>query len=219
MAARHNQSLALDAETGERSQRGRLGLLSRRLARALTGVEGQEPAGGGELSRWLLDERGAVGTEVLPRFAVARRGYECAAVDEHVGELEQEIAALHEEAADLRARAGSRDEVADEIKRIGEQTSAVLIAAHEQREEMLRAARAEADRCMADATSGASAVTSEAEARLRELEAEKEAIDRERERLLEDVQVVSAALAAVAQSAHERIAPKSQDAAAQPEAE
>ena len=93
MAARHNQSLALDAETGERSQRGRLGLLSRRLARALTGVEGQEPAGGGELSRWLLDERGAVGTEVLPRFAVARRGYECAAVDEHVGELEQEIAA------------------------------------------------------------------------------------------------------------------------------
>jgi DivIVA domain-containing protein len=208
MAARHNRSVALDAGPASRSSRGRLGLLGQRLARAWTGVEDQEPERGAELSRWLRDERGTVGEEVLPRFPLARRGYDCAAVDEHLGELEQELAALHYEASDLRARAASRDDVAEEIKRIGEQTSVVLIAAHEQREEMLRKARAEADRCIADATTKASTVTSQAEARVRELEAQQEAIHRDRDRLLEDVQAVSAALASVAQSAHERIPPK-----------
>jgi hypothetical protein len=217
MAARHDRSLALDADTGDRPPRGRLGQLGQRLIRSLRGVEDSEPRGGAELSRWLGDERGAVGEEVLPRFPLARRGYDCAAVDEHVSELEQELAVIHQEAADLRASASSRDEVADEIKRIGEQTSVVLIAAHEQRGEMLRAAREEADRCIADAMSKASAVTSEAEARLRELEAQSEAIHRERDRLLEDVRVVSGALATVAASAHERIPPKV-GAAAAPEA-
>jgi hypothetical protein len=215
MAARPNRLLALDADSGSGSRPGRLGLLGRRLSRALIGGEDQEPAPGAELSRWIRDERGAVGEDVLPRFPLVRRGYDCAAVDELVGELERELGAVHAEAADLRGQAAPRDEVANEIKRIGEQTSVVLIAAHEQRQEMLRAARAEADQCITDATSDARAVTSEAEGRLREIEAQYQAVERERDRLLEDVRLVSVALAAVAQSAAERIPPKRQEATAQ----
>ena len=188
----------------------RIGSFGHRIAKALIGVEQQDPPeGGGELARWLRDERGAVGEEVLPRYPLARRGYECTAVEEHVSELESELAELEREAAELRARAGSRDDVADEIRRIGEQTSSVLIAAHEQREEMLRGAKAEADHCVAEAAAKARAITMEAEARLREFEAQGEVVHRERDRLLADALQVSTALAAVAQSAQERIPPKS----------
>ena len=138
--------------------------------------------------------------EVLPRFPFARNGYHCATVDAHVAELEQELAEVDAEVAELRARSVPRDEVSSEIKRIGEQTSAVLIAANEQRDEMLSAAREEADRCVAEARAKATLLTSEGEARLRELHAQHRQAERERERLLDDVRNVSAALAALADS-------------------
>jgi hypothetical protein len=210
MAAGTNPSPALHSDSGTRTGRERIGSLGQRLARALLGGESREHEdGGGELGRWLRDERGAVGEEVLPRYPLARRGYECAAVDEHVSELERELAELGREAALLRAQTASRDEVADEIRRIGEQTSGVLIAAHEQREEMLRTARAEADRCISEARSAANAITAGAAARVRQLEAEAEAVHRERDRLLEDARQVSSALAALTQAAQDRIPPKS----------
>ena len=210
MAARNNPSLAPYSDPGTRSPRERIGSFGQRLARALIGVEPQEPQEGrGEVARWLRDERGAVGEEVLPRYPVARRGYDCTAVDEHVSVLERALAELQRETVELRAQAASPDGVADEIKRIGEQTSGVLIAAHEQREEMLRTARAEANRCVAEATARATAITAEAEGCLRELEARSGAVHRERDRLLDDARQVSTALAALANAAQERIPPNS----------
>lgn len=214
MDAHDNRSLALERSSKQRSRRVSLGPVGQRLAHALLGVEDRGPRHGGrQLAGRLRDERGSVGEEVLPRFPLARRGYDCTAVDEHIAELEREIAAVGRELSELRARAGSaEDEMASEIKRVGEQTSTVLIAAHEQREAILRAARTEADRWVADAAAKASAATAEGEARLHELEAQSEAAVRERDRLLDDVETVSAALAALADSARERIPPKPQDA-------
>jgi len=216
MAAEKNRPLALDPGSEQRSRRAGFGLVRQRLANAFRGESDLDPRPGGrELVGWLRDERGAVGAEVLPRFPLSRHGYDCAVVDEHVAQLERELAEVDQELIELRARSASSDEVASEIKRIGEQTSAVLIAAHEQREEILRVARAEADRLVADATAEARAVTAAGEARLRELEAQNEAAHRERDRLLEDVRTVSAALVALADSAHERLPPKPQVAEAQ----
>jgi F0F1-type ATP synthase membrane subunit b/b' len=144
--------------------------------------------------------------EVLPRFPFARNGYHCATVDGHVAELEQELAEVDRELAELRAQSVPRDEVSSEIKRIGEQTSAVLIAANEQRDEMLRAAHEEADRCVTEARARATLLTSEAEARLRELQAQHHEAERQRDRLLDDVRNVSAALAALADSSGGEVA-------------
>jgi cell division septum initiation protein DivIVA len=138
---------------------------------------------------------------VLPRFPIARHGYDRIAVDGYVSELEQELAALDHELVELRARIDPAEEVASQIKRIGEQTSAVLMAANEQREEILRAARAEAERCVAEAGETARTLTEQGEVRLRELEAQTQAAQSERERLLGELRTISAALAAVADSA------------------
>ena len=138
---------------------------------------------------------------VLPRFATVRRGYDCVAVDEYLVELERELAEADQELAAMRGRALVADEVEAELKRIGEQTSAVLIAAHEQHDEILRTAREEAERRISEAAAQASALTSKAEAQLRELRDQKEATHRERDVLLADVRRVSAALAELADGA------------------
>jgi DivIVA protein len=199
MTAQDNPTAALGtgSETGPR--RGSLGPIGQRLAHLLLGAEAKDSEPGGRrLAAWLRDERGAVGAGVLPRFPQAHHGYDRAAVDTYVADLERDVAELDRELAALRARVGSPDEVASELKRIGEQTSSVLIAAHEQQEEILRVARDQADQCIADAAARANALTAEAEARLGELEAKTEATQRERDRLLEDARSVSAAFAAIA---------------------
>lgn len=164
------------------------------------------------LERWSPEEHEAVSDEARARYPLARNGYDCVAVDQHVTELERQVADLeHElsevdrELAELRSRALSTDEVATEIRRIGEQTSEVLITAHEQRGEILRVAREEADRCVAEAQARARTIRVEGEARMRGLAAENEAALRERDRLLGDLRGVSAALAAVVDTAEKRI--------------
>jgi cell division septum initiation protein DivIVA len=128
-----------------------------------------------------------------------------AELDQHVADLERELNEVDRELAELRSHALSTDDVAGEIRRIGEQTSEVLITAHEQRGEILRVAREEADRCMAEAQARARSIRVEGEARLRGLAAENEAALRERDRLLGDLRGVSAALAGVVDAAEERI--------------
>jgi cell division septum initiation protein DivIVA len=149
---------------------------------------------------------------VIPRFPVVRQGYDCAAVDAYVGELERDIAELDRELVALRARLATPDEVQTEIKRIGEQTSSVLIAAHEQREDILRGAQEEADRCVAEAREKASAIMAQAQAGVREAEtgvrdaeARSQATHRERYRLLDEVRTISAELAALADAGQGRI--------------
>src|SRR5207237_775730 len=123
-----------------------------RFADFIRGTNGHDPGADEEQPTVSIeDEQWAANEEVLPRFPLVRHGYHCAAVDEYVTELEQELAEVDRELAELRAHTAPRDEVTDQIKRIGEQTSAVLIAANEQREEILRAAKEEADRRVAEA--------------------------------------------------------------------
>ncbi len=138
---------------------------------------------------------------VLPRFPTVRQGYDCVAVDKYFAELEGELAEADRELAEMRGRALVADDVKRELERIGEQTSAVLIAAHDQRDEILRSAQEEAERRVSEAASQAAALTSKAEAQLRELLAQKEAAHHQRDLLLEDVRRVSTALAELADGA------------------
>jgi cell division septum initiation protein DivIVA len=131
------------------------------------------------------------------RFALAPFGYNRAAVDEHLAGLERELEAL-------RAQQAPMASITDELERIGEQTASILVVAHDQAHETTRLAEAQAERCVADAAANAVQITAEAKERLRELDAETDAVWRERERLLEDVRVVSAALANLANQASER---------------
>ena len=94
--------------------------------------------------------------------------------------------------------------ITDELERIGEQTASILVVAHDQANETTRLAQEQAERCVADAAANAVQMTADAKAKLRDLDAETDAVWRERERLLEDVRVVSAALANLANQASER---------------
>ncbi len=139
------------------------------------------------------------------RFPWSLRGYRRSAVDQHIGELELELSELDRELAELRAAATLREEVANEMRRIGEETAGVLIEAHNQREAIARAAEEEAQRLVADATAKATAITAESEARVRELEAQHEVAHQERDRLLENALAASAAIADVVHAAHQQV--------------
>lgn len=203
--------------------------MTERLAHLRAGVERSRPAPNrNRLTAWLKDERGSLnedergflgeeergplGEEVIPRFPLVRQGYDSAAVDAYVAELERDIAELDRELVGLRAQLASPDEVETEIKRIGEQTSSLLIAAHERHEEIIRSGQEEADRCVADARARASKIIAEAEASVRdaeagvrELEARCQATHRERYRLLDEVRDISVELAALADARQEQL--------------
>jgi cell division septum initiation protein DivIVA len=131
------------------------------------------------------------------RFPLAPFGYNRGAVDEHLASLEREL-------DDLRIKHAPAASITDELERIGEQTASILVVAHDQAHETTRLAQEQAERCVADAAANAVQMTAEAKTKLRELDAETDAVWRERERLLEDVRVVSAALANLANQASER---------------
>jgi len=214
MAPHNNRSPTLDRMPTDRSRGAALRPVRQRLTDLVRGPKAEDrPFEEPQAARWLEGEQWPE-NDVLPRFPVVRNGYDCAAVDAQIADLEGELSELDQELAELRAQPARRDDVADEIKRIGEQTSAVLIAANEQRAEILRGAREEADHWISDATAKATALTAESEVRLRELRSEHEAAERERDRLLDDVRAVSAALAALADSRNRPIAAH-QDAAAE----
>jgi hypothetical protein len=201
-----NRPLTLRQEPKAGSRRVSFGPVSQRLASVFRPADDPEARPEGRrLARWLPDDREEVGDEVPSRFPLARNGYDRVAVDRHVAELEHELSEMDRELVDLRSQSLSTDEVATEIRRIGEQTSEVLITAHEQRGEILRVAREEADRCVAEAQAQARAITLAGEARWRELEAQNGAAQGERDRLLADLRSVSAALATVVDTAEDRI--------------
>jgi DivIVA protein len=131
------------------------------------------------------------------RFPLAPFGYNRAAVDEHLATMEREL-------EQLRAKHAPMTSITEELERIGEQTASILVVAHDQAHETTRLAQEQAERCVADAAANAVAMTEEAKRRLRDIDNETDAIWRERERLLEDVRVVSAALANLAEQASER---------------
>lgn len=204
MALYNSSLLVLDRRAKERQRRS-LGPIGQRLAglfrsTAHTGFESTPPP----LTHSALQAGERAPDREIPRFPLARRGYDCVAVDGYVADLERELAAVDHELAELRGSGPAQDDVASELKRLGEQTSAVLLAAHEQREEILRLAHAEAERCVADAKASAASITAQFEERLRELRGRTDAAEAERVRLLGGLRSISSALAAVVDSAEER---------------
>lgn len=204
MALYNSSLLVLDRRPKERHRRS-LGPIGHRLAglfrsTAHTPSQPTPPP----LTHSALEAGETLGDHEVPRFPLARRGYDCVAVDGYVADLERELAAVDRELAELRGSSPAEEDVASELKRLGEQTSAVLMAAHEQREEILRRARAEAEQCVADAKATAGAITAQFEERLRDLKGQTDAAHAERERLLGDIRTISSALAAVADSAEEQ---------------
>ncbi len=189
-----------------RSTSSRFGGLSDRLAGAFSryahGPSGQRFDGDveypGDLDGTFRQE------PVLARFPIAGQGYDCEAVDEHMDELEAALIETQRELADLRGQTPMRAEVAAEIERLGEQTSAILITAHEKANETVTLAQAEAQTCIADAASYAAALREEAEVERRRAEADTKSLRRERARLIEDIQNTAAALSSLATDAATR---------------
>jgi hypothetical protein len=148
------------------------------------------------------------GQDPAPRFPLAPFGYNRVAVDAQLAELEDEL-------EQLRVRHEPPISITEEIERIGEQTASILVVAHDKAHETTRLAQEQADRCIADAASNAVAMTNQAKQRLAELDGETDAVWHERERLIEDVRVVSAALASLAEQATERFPAESKGPAGQ----
>jgi vacuolar-type H+-ATPase subunit H len=193
---------ALDEPATRRSAGSRLAELGDRLSKTFGSTDRVKPEAPGWEADGDLEYAGDDTVDVAepfeePRFPIARQGYDRHAVDEHVADLERELAQL---------RAGERSDisVAAEIERIGEQTSAILLVAHDKAQETMHQAQEQADRCMTDAASNAVAITEEASRRLRQLDSETDSVWRERARLIDDVRHVSSALAMLAQEAGDR---------------
>lgn len=148
---------------------------------------------------------GREGQQRERKFPWSLRGYRRSVVDQHIAELEHEISELDRELIELRAAATLREEVAQEMRRIGEETAGVLVEAQNRRDAIERAAEQEAQRLVADATARASAITSEGEARVRELQEQREEVHRERDRLLETALAASAAIADAVHAAQRQI--------------
>jgi len=143
-----------------------------------------------------------------PRFPITRQGYDCAAVEEYVAALERELTDQDRELAELRSRTPSRNEVAAELERVGEQTSAILLAAHEKAQETARLARSQADKCVSDAASNAVSITEDANRQVRQLEREKNSLYQQRALLVEDVRRIASALSGLAEDAAGRFPPE-----------
>jgi len=198
----------LDEPGKPRSASSRFAELGERLARTFGSVD----HGDADVSSWepgvdsedgesagpepvLVAQTPPAAPPVAPLFPTARHGYDRATVDEHVAELEREIAAL---------RGASASAVAAEIERIGEQTAAILRTAHEQAQETTRRGQVQADHVLSAAAANAVAITEDATQQLRQLDSDTDSVWRERGRLIEDVRIIATALLALAEDAAER---------------
>lgn len=203
---------------GPVKQRSRFSHLSDRLARAFgfpdrAVADEQEWEYADEEEYQENGETAQPWEHVGPRFPLARNGYDRAAVDDHITDLEREL-------DQLRTTASSATAVTAELERIGEQTSAILTVAHDQAQEMMRDAREQADRCLSDAASNAVLITEGAKRKLHELDTDTDAVWHERARLVDDVRGVATALFTLAEEATERFPaepekPSSQEPAGQ----
>ena len=203
MTEPYEPGVALDEPRERRSSAAeRFAHFSDRLTRSLPHVVRAPQAL--EEPDYPLEDEDVEWYEAPPRFVIARSGYECAAVDAHIEMLERELSELDHELAELRSRPAVQDEIKAEIERIGEQTSAILLAAHERARETAREAQEQADRCLADAANSALAITEEANRKRAEAEQETKRLYSERERLLADLEALAGTLSSIAREAGER---------------
>ena len=115
-------------------------------------------------------------------------------MEEHIGALENELAAARAEHAPEYA-------IREEIDRIGNDTAAILRVAHEKADAIASRAHAQADLLMADAQAQAEATTRDAEARRRTFDADADLIWRERTRLIDDTRKLADCMLSVADDA------------------
>jgi cell division septum initiation protein DivIVA len=167
-------------------------------------LEQPEPYATEEVRIRRIETPVAVEDDILPRFPVTRQGYDCDAVDAHIADLEDELNDLERQLDEARAQVPSRDVVATEIERVGAQTSAILVAAHDEAQETVRLARTHADTVIADATSYAAALTEEANRTVQELEGRAAALSGEHGRLLGEIRSTAGALHTLADEAAKR---------------
>jgi chromosome segregation ATPase len=119
-------------------------------------------------------------------------------VDQRLAELEQDLSELDRELAKLEACTPPETEAGVESDRIGEQVSAILIAAHESAAETRRLADGEAERRIADAESRVRVLTEDANRELRRLQNELGSLGRERDRLIYGIRTLADGLRALA---------------------
>jgi cell division septum initiation protein DivIVA len=147
--------------------------------------------------------------ETEERFPIVPDGYDPEAVDRYLCRLEAEL-------DELRRRGSQPNAIAAELKKLGEQTSAILQVAHDQAAETTRRAQTEADRCLADAAANAVAMSESAKRKLRQIDTDTETLWRERTKLIDDTRALAAELAKVAEAAALRFPPESEPAAPGP---
>ncbi len=199
--------IMLERAEKRRPASSRLADLGDRLARSFSRIDPPDPdweADGDLVHVERTQDWDAPTSRHQPRFPITRQGYECEAVDEYVGDLERELVELERELDEAKAAAPSTNQVEAEIQRVGEQTSAILLAAHDKAQETTRNAQVQADRVLADAASQAIAMTEDANRKLQQLESDRRSLHRERARLLEDIRSLSGSLSELADDAAER---------------
>jgi cell division septum initiation protein DivIVA len=195
---------------GERHERGRFGDLGDRLARVFPRQRQPEE----ESTVAVLEETveftppdvEAAPAWSGPRFPRAWPGYHRPAVDQYVGELELELEALRaERVPDARAR--------EEIASVGDETSAILVVAHDKAHALVARAQEQADALIAEAHNTAKAVTEDTERRLSELDGDTDAVWRERTRMIEDTRKLADRLLSVADDAADRFPAEAEEKA------
>lgn len=155
------------------------------------------PEGGEQLDRpidldWTLRK-----DSVLAPFPVAKHGYDRDAVDQYVDELHAALMETGRQLAELR----DRPSITAEIERLGEQTSAILITAHNKASDTVNRAQVDAQTRIADAASYAAALREEANLERCRTEAETTSLRDERARLIAQMQCTATALSALATDA------------------
>jgi chromosome segregation ATPase len=157
----------------------------------------------------LGEERGRVAGHVTtteagkPRFPLTRHGYDRASVDQRFAELEHEVIELDRELASLQASSPLGRESTTEIDRVGEQVSAILLAAHESANEITRHADAEAEQRISDAETRVRGITDDANRELTRLQAELASLRSERAQLLADFRRIAEGLRALTASGND----------------
>jgi DivIVA domain-containing protein len=130
-------------------------------------------------------------------FPLAVRGYDRAAVDRYVEQVNRVI-------AELEVSRSPEAAVKNAVAQVSEETRGILERAHETAEEITARSRSRADDRVQEAEREAERIRSEAEAHVRELDHDAEAIWSERHRLIEDVRLLAEQLAALADEADVR---------------
>jgi DivIVA domain-containing protein len=185
---------------GERPGGGEPSGLGARIGRLFSPVKSSE-APLQETAEFTPEDVGPDEEAWTPRFATVWRGYDRAAVDEYLGELEDELAAVRAERAPEHA-------IQEEIDRIGSDTAEILRVAHAKADAIASRAHAQADLLVAEAQAQAQATTRDAEARRRTLDADADLIWRERTRLIDDSRKLADCMLSVADDAVERFPPE-----------